>query len=120
MLLSILFISCDKEDDEVTPPETPAVAEWAGVYNTETQWWGGYYSPLIITADGKMFIDQFEIDYEFDQGENRLTFDWQDIKEYRAKGNIVFSVNDADEMVFSGSINPRAQDGPVGYSGREL
>jgi hypothetical protein len=47
----------------------------------------------------------------------KLKIDWQDIKDNRAKGNIIFSVNDADKMVFSGSVNPRVQDRPVGFSG---
>jgi len=115
LFLSILILSCEKNEEV---PAVPALAEWANVYNAETQWWGGYYSPLVITAEGKLFISEHEIEYEFDASEKRLTFDWHDIKDYRAKGNIVFSMKVDGRMEFSGSINPRAQDGPVGYSGR--
>jgi hypothetical protein len=115
LFISILIFSCEKNEDD---PPLPSITEWANIYNTETQWWGAYYSPLVITADGKLFIAEHEIEFEFDVSENRLTFDWHDIKEYRAKGNIVFSKKVDGRMEFSGSINPRAQDGPVGYTGR--
>ena len=31
---------------------TDALAHWAGFYVTETQWWDGFFSPLVVDRDG--------------------------------------------------------------------
>lgn len=116
LVLSLAFFSCEKT--EVTPDvQLPAITKWAGTYTTATQWWGTYYSPMVITDEGKLFIAEHEIEFEFDEVTNQLSFGWHDIKAQRAKGSITFSEKVDGRLQFSGSINPRAQDGPVSYSG---
>lgn len=90
---------------------------WAEYYNTSTHWWGGFFSPLIIHNNDTLDIAGQRLNFDYDSLTNRLTFDWQDIKDTKAKGDIVFSSN-GTLFNFSGSINPRPQDGPVSFSGQ--
>ncbi|MEK6477067.1 hypothetical protein WJR50_06015 [Catalinimonas sp. 4WD22] len=56
------------------------------------------------------------MEVSFDEETLELSFDWTNIKTTTAKAAFTFS-GDYPEYVFSGSINPRQQDGPVGFSG---
>lgn len=67
-------------------------AVWYGAYQTQTQWWGAYFSPLVIEKSGVVTIAGDTVDVRFDQDEMRLSFDWTDIKTTTAKA--VFTMDD--------------------------
>ena len=90
LIMSLVILSC--QQDEV-PPQAPAIAEFEGVYVTATSHWGEYFSPLVITQEGKLFIAEHEIVFEFDELTGGLIFDSHEIKNTTAKGNIVFTKN---------------------------
>lgn len=100
----------------VLPPVEPPT-EWAGSYVTETQWWGGYFSPLIIGTDGKLTVAGQAISYSYDPETSTLSWDWQDIKTTRAKASFSFAGSGPSRSI-TGTLNPRPQDGPVRFSGR--
>ena len=95
-----------------TPPALPTA--FAGIYLTDTQWWGGYFDPLLIDANGAVSLAGVTLPALFDPAASRLTWDWTDMKDTRTTGNIILS-GDGDARAFSGTINPRPQDGPVGF-----
>lgn len=91
-------------------------AVWSGEYLTQTSFWGSYFSPLIILEDGRATIAGEEVALNFDPETLQLSFDWTDIKTTKAKAAFVMD-DDLPADDFSGSINPRPQDGPVSFSG---
>ncbi len=90
---------------------------WAMYYDTETHWWGGFFSPLIVHNNDTLDIAGQRIAFSYNSQSNNLLFDWQEIKNTRAKASIKFARNNEIKS-FSGSINPRPQDGPVEFSGQ--
>ena len=110
LTMSLVMLSCQEDE---APPQAPAIAEFEGVYVTETSHWGEYFSPLVITQEGKLFIAEHEIVFEFDELTGQLIFDSHEIKNTTAKGNIVFTKKVDGRLQFGGTINPRPQDGPV-------
>ncbi len=100
---------------------TKGLSEWAGVYSTTTQWWGSYFAPLIIHADGQT-VELAGTPLTFTYDNNKLSFDWQPIKGTTAKGlNIDFKVEDSGLNSFSGEIHPRPQDLlPVEFTGQQV
>ena len=95
------------------------VVLYDGVFVTETQWWGQYFSLLEIEKTGEVSIAGTDIEYTYDHSTQTLSFDWHEIKTTQAKGKVVLFGLDEDRKGFYGSINPRPQDGPVGYEGAE-
>lgn len=97
---------------------TKRLAEWAGVYSITTKWWGGYFAPLIINADGQT-VELAGTPLKFTYDNNTFAFDWQSIKGTTAKGKIDFKVESGVNS-FSGAIQPRPQDGPVEFEGQQV
>jgi hypothetical protein len=91
-------------------------AVWFGEYQTETQWWGGFFSPLVISKDGSVTVAGDTVTLDFDQENRRLSFDWTDIKTTTAKAAFTID-DDLPAEGFVGAINPRRQDGPVNFRG---
>ncbi|MEL7370288.1 MAG: hypothetical protein AAFN74_15315 [Myxococcota bacterium] len=97
--------------------EQQAVLAFIGTYDTETEF-GFLYTPLVIDQIGRMTIAGDNIEYTFDASTNRAL--WTDqviLGNVTSTDNIVFSVSDGRKS-FTGSIRPRAQDGPVRYTGQ--
>jgi hypothetical protein len=88
----------------------------AGEYTTTTEWWGDYFSPLVVDVAGGITIAGTSVDARRDPNTGTVTFDWTDIKTTRASGSITF-VTRAGKQVFFGWIRPRPQDGPVSFTG---
>ena len=93
-----------------------SLSYWAGAYSTETEYWGGFFSPLIIWGDGTVSVADTFLNTQWDSTTSTLTWDWQEIKDTKAKASIKFSES-GNSATFSGSIHPRPQDGPVSFSG---
>ncbi len=114
---TITLQSTGKEENYTGTHQGMPLSFWAMYYNTETHWWGSYFSPLIVHNNDTLDIAGQRIDFDYNPQSNNLNFDWQDIKTTRAKGNITFS-RSYEISSFSGSINPRPQDGPVEFTGQ--
>jgi hypothetical protein len=95
------------------------ITQWAGEYSTNTHWWGGYFSPLLIQSDGTVSIAETLIHATYNSAGRRLTFDWTPINTTTAKASIQFADSPGGK-VCSGTLNPRPQDGPVGFTGSEV
>lgn len=91
-------------------------AVWFGEYQTETNFWGGFFSPLVISKDGSVTVAGDTVTLDLDQEEMRISFDWTDIKTTTAKATFVMD-DDMPAESFAGAINPRRQDGPVSFRG---
>jgi len=99
--------------------DTDPITAWAGEYETETHYWGETYSPLVIDEDGTVTVAGQELVVTFDEDTSVLSWDWQEIGDQTTKATITFSEPDGEQQ-FSGTINPRKQDGPVSYTGTEV
>ena len=64
-------------------PGTP-LNYWAGSYNTDTQGWGNFFSPLVIGSDGTLSVAGQTLIYTYDRVTKSLSWDWQTIKTTRA------------------------------------
>ena len=95
----------------------PFFSDWVGYYTTDTGWWGGFFSPLIVRRDGTINVAGTVINPSYDAATSTLSFDWTAIRTTQAKATIRFSKDNTGKTRFSGSINPRPQDGPVDFSG---
>jgi hypothetical protein len=116
IILFFTMASCQKEN----PEPRNALADWAGEYHTRTQWWGEYFSPMLIGPDGSLTVAGDPIaEYTFDETTGKLTFDWHPVKTTEAKASFTFK-EFGENKTFSGSINPRKQDGPVGFRGATM
>ena len=99
-----------------TIPPVPAIAKWEGDYTTTTQWWGTFFSPVIVYADGSVEIAGTMIESpRFDPASNTMSFDPVNIivngTATTARGSLTFTASGA-----SGTIYPRPQDGAVPWS----
>lgn len=94
------------------------IAKWVGVYEASTQWWNGFFSPLVVLSDGKMNIAGSVISPDYDASTSTISFDWVQIKDTTALGKIGFK-DDNNHRSFAGSINPRKKDGGVRYTGED-
>ena len=57
------------------------VKAWVGTYNTTTQWWGGYFSPLEVHPDGRITIrGGVSLSFDYDPNKAQVTIgsaqDW--------------------------------------------
>jgi outer membrane protein assembly factor BamB len=98
--------------------DTP-LTRWAAAYITDTWYWGTYFSPLVVNPDGRVTVAGVTLTYAYDSLTSTLSWDWQAIKDTTAKGSIQFRPSPDGTRGFTGTINPRPQDGPVPYTGRE-
>ncbi|MEK6477068.1 hypothetical protein WJR50_06020 [Catalinimonas sp. 4WD22] len=114
LLLSalLLFTACEKEE---VAPKNP-LEGWEGEYFTQTNFWGAYFSPIVIEEDGSLLVAGTEVEYEFDEMTNTFSFDWTNIKTTEAKSSFSFEQH-GENKILSGSINPRRQDGGVSLRG---
>jgi|GEM_PF-3862097 len=91
-----------------------------GTYETVTSLgWGTFYSPLVVRWDGTVLIADVEITFEYDEASTRLTFERQrqTIKGQVPQGVVNFAEATWGDYTFSGTINPRLDDGPVTFIG---
>ncbi|ACY14022.1 hypothetical protein [Haliangium ochraceum] len=103
---------------EATAPVIP-LSTWQNVYETDTKFWGGFFSPLIVFPDGSVTVDGVAITTSYDDVSATLELTPFDIKGTTATGAVSFT--DASGIKeFSGSLRPRPQDGPVPFSGVDI
>ncbi|KAK5454973.1 hypothetical protein LTS15_005693 [Exophiala xenobiotica] len=102
------------------PIARPALAQFAGVYRTDTQWYGDFFSPLIINQDGTISLGpsgkRCRIAPQYDSAAGSVFIDWTSYKDTRFTTR--FSITGSGSAIsLSGGLNPRPQDGPVNFSG---
>ncbi|KAF1959204.1 hypothetical protein CC80DRAFT_545581 [Byssothecium circinans] len=84
------------------PISRPPLAQYAGQYDTNTQWWGGFFSPLIINQDGTV--------------SSTVSLDWTKFKDTSFK--TWFSLTGTGQNIsFAGDLSPRPQDGGTHFTG---
>lgn len=49
------------------------LSAWFGAYTTDTQWWGGYFSPLVVRLDGTVTLCGEPMRYSYNAGKVTLT-----------------------------------------------
>jgi hypothetical protein len=101
-------------------PPPSIQSAWRGTYITSTEYWGDTFSPLVIGDDGEVSVAETVVVPTYDAATSTLSFDWTAIKSTKAKATIHFTKDSAGKVTFSGSINPRPQDGPVGFTGYQV
>ena len=115
------LLTCGFSPEEVSAAVAAVLGQplrtWMGAYRTDTQWWGSYFD-LSVNTDGTVTVGDRPIAFTYDRATGKLTWDWQPIRDTRARGEITFSRGPGG-VTFQGSVNPRPQDGPVGYTGTQ-
>jgi hypothetical protein len=88
------------------------------VYQTNTQWWGDYFSPLFVNDDGTVaFGDSATmITPTYNSTTATISFDWTHYKTTTFKATFSFNGLTSNLSVLGG-LNPRPQDGQVMFSG---
>ncbi|WP_027709928.1 hypothetical protein [Zooshikella ganghwensis] len=100
--------------------ENNSITRWAGVYKTTTEWWEGTYSPLKVFYNGQIELAGTLITPEYDASTNTVSFNWIKVKDHKVRAKFSFSEDSSGLPLLSGTINPRAQDGPVGFEGKRI
>jgi hypothetical protein len=92
-----------------------SIRVWAGTYHGQTEWWGRYFSPLVITVDEKVFMKGVQLDCAFDAETNKLKIDsTKRVGVADPSGEISFFKKDG-KPAFAGVLYPHIGDGPGGY-----
>ena len=102
------------------PIADPPLTQYSGVYHTNTQWYGGFFSPLLINDDGTISFGETTIPANaltYNSTTATVSFDWVRYKDTSFKA--FFSINGvgSHNTTLSGTLWPRPQDGGVSFSG---
>nr|VFJ62029.1 MAG: hypothetical protein BECKFW1821A_GA0114235_11218 [Candidatus Kentron sp. FW] len=89
---------------------------WIGQYETTTEHWSQFYSPLELRSDGTVWLKGQQIQVHWDPAKNVMSWDSQKVEGNVTSAKVTFSVKD-DSPSFSGVIRPRNQDGNVRFQG---
>jgi hypothetical protein len=105
----------DREVDLLLGRE-PITVKWQGTYYTDCDHWGAYFSPLIITAEGKLLIANTAVDYSYDERTDELNIKHFETADSNTSGKITFVMKEGCRS-FNGYLYPRIGDGAAGFRG---
>lgn len=102
------------------PIAGPAIAQYAGVYGTNTDFWGDTFSPFTINVDGTISVGSgssvVNLQPVYDSRNGSVSLDWVAFKTTTFKAGFGIAGTGAN-IKLSGGLNPRPQDGPVHFGG---
>ena len=100
------------------PIDGAPIAQYAGIYFTNTDFWGNIFSPIVINDDGVMTMgnDAVVISYTYDVLHNAVNIPWQP---YHGTTFTCFFgfTGGGSNITMSGTLDPRPQDGGLSFSG---
>jgi phosphatidylserine/phosphatidylglycerophosphate/cardiolipin synthase-like enzyme len=105
------------------PIGRPALAQYAGVYATQTQGLGDFFSPLIINQDGTVSIgpssQRRRTNARYESAGASVSIDLTDFRDKRFTAT--FSLHGTGQSInFSGTLKPRPQDASVTFTGSKI
>jgi len=109
--------SCNISFDAVPISDHP-LTQYSGAYQTNTQWWGDFFSPLFVKDDGTISFGQAPSipTVSYNATTATVSFDWTQYRDTTFKATFSF-VGVGDSLSVQGGLNPRQVDGQVAFSG---
>jgi hypothetical protein len=97
------------------------LTQYTGIYTTNTQWYGDYFSPMFVNDDGTISFGDASttITPRYNSTTASISFDATHFKDTTFRANFSI-IGVADKITLSGSLYPRPQDGPVHFEGNLL